>query len=338
MNNIEPEGSAIMERKYYIDFLKTFGILLLILAHVQAPDIVENIRCFDVPLLVFLSGILVPNSYNKSGNASKYFWKRIERLVFPSWLFLTGFYVCMLAVHQLPDISTILKSFLFQRDSGIVGGVWIILIYLWCAVLTPILQKIARMRHCWLLISFFIILYEVLIYVPGLVDNRFFYYTLFSAVPYGIFMLLGIKYDTLSAKEKLKLFIVGLGLLIFSSVVLFVRYGELQSPADYKYPAQLYFFSYSLPIIITLIELCKKLEPCMKKFSLVQFMSRHSLWIYLWQIFFLAVFNYVLCVSSWILTYLGIVCFSVLFTWIQNLSIEKISRKKNFYIFKYLSC
>lgn len=54
-----------LRRIGYIDFLKTLGLLLLILAHVDAPAFILQLRCFDVPLMVILSGILAKDSYKR---------------------------------------------------------------------------------------------------------------------------------------------------------------------------------------------------------------------------------------------------------------------------------
>ena len=53
-------------RSISLDILKTLGILMIIIAHSNAPDLVMQIRSFDVPLLVMISGILGVKSYTKS--------------------------------------------------------------------------------------------------------------------------------------------------------------------------------------------------------------------------------------------------------------------------------
>lgn len=331
--------SKINQRKYYIDILKTLGLLLIVLAHVNAPILLKEIREFDVPLLIFVSGLLCTSSFSKTSGILSYFWKRIERLVIPTWLFLVFFYICMFLAHQLPDRWTILKSFCFQRDGGIAGYTWIILIYLWCALLTPLLQKFKDCRNFWIILIIIAIVNEILMQFQILVQNRFVYYTIFSAIPYGLFMVIGIKYNTLSFKEKKRLFICSIFLFIVLTVVHLFRYdGEYLLVSSYKYPAKIYFFSYSLPIIIILIEALKKIESTIPKFRVIEFISRHSLWIYLWHIFFLAIVNYVLTIDNWIVAYSVVISLSVFFTYIQNLIINKLKRYKNLYAFKYFMC
>lgn len=44
-------------RDVEVDVLRSIGILLIILAHIKAPLVPTVIRCFDVPLMVFVSGL-----------------------------------------------------------------------------------------------------------------------------------------------------------------------------------------------------------------------------------------------------------------------------------------
>ncbi len=44
-------------RDSYIDFLRAFGLLLLVVAYTCAPQWLFNLRAFDVPLMVFISAI-----------------------------------------------------------------------------------------------------------------------------------------------------------------------------------------------------------------------------------------------------------------------------------------
>ena len=44
-------------RDIEVDVLRSIGILLIILAHIKAPLMLTIIRCFDVPLMVFVSGL-----------------------------------------------------------------------------------------------------------------------------------------------------------------------------------------------------------------------------------------------------------------------------------------
>ena len=51
-----------MKRDVTVDILKTVGIISIILAHVNPPNAITQLRNFDVILLVILSGILAIDS------------------------------------------------------------------------------------------------------------------------------------------------------------------------------------------------------------------------------------------------------------------------------------
>ena len=73
-------------RDIEVDVLRSIGILLIILAHVKAPQSLNVIRCFDVPLMVFVSGICYGNKTLRGG-VRKFYSKRILRLIVPTWFF-----------------------------------------------------------------------------------------------------------------------------------------------------------------------------------------------------------------------------------------------------------
>ena len=72
-----------------VDILRFIGLAMIILAHVSPPPFLFQLRNFDVPLMVLLSAISYGLSYKPTETYPMYFWKRIKRLVFPVWLFLT---------------------------------------------------------------------------------------------------------------------------------------------------------------------------------------------------------------------------------------------------------
>ena len=56
--------AAAQSRDFTIDMLRFVGVSLILLAHIVPPDGLFQLRSFDVPLMIFVSGL----SY--SGNAS----------------------------------------------------------------------------------------------------------------------------------------------------------------------------------------------------------------------------------------------------------------------------
>lgn len=85
------------QRDLYIDFLRFIGISLIILAHVEAPSGITQFRSFDVPLMVFVSGL---SFSTKGGGFWKYVWKRVKRLCIPVYLFLTILFTAVIGCRD----------------------------------------------------------------------------------------------------------------------------------------------------------------------------------------------------------------------------------------------
>lgn len=314
-------------RLEYIDWLKVMGLLMVILAHFNAPKAVMQIRSFDVPLLVMLSGYLASKTFKKN-DIKKYYFKRFNRLVIPSWIFLIFFLAVQSAVYKLPSFKDILKGFTFQRDADMVGMLWVIWVYFICALLIPFIDKIGFNLKG---VSFWIILFslfEIICSFTNLSEIRFLYITFFTAVPYGVLTYFGFYYDKLSKKTKILIFAVFLSFFIFYGILLFKEKGAFVLTNDFKYPARLYYLSFSIPIIIAVFEIFRKIN--IKSNVLITFISKSSFWIYLWHIFFLYFVKSLITDDNlWILQYLLTLVLSVSITFIQNIIVKKLTKNQN---------
>ena len=111
----------------YIDFLKTIGLICIILAHLKTPSWILILRSFDVQLMVILSGLLANQS--SIVNSYTYIFKRIKRLVIPTYIFLTVWFICLSLLGKIYNYKYYLASYALSRYG--IGYVWIILIYLY---------------------------------------------------------------------------------------------------------------------------------------------------------------------------------------------------------------
>ena len=327
----------MQDRKYYVDVLKFIGICCIFFAHVKGPEFIQNIRGFEVPMMVNLSGFLAVSSFGKMGSSLSYIWKRIKRLVIPTWIFLIIFYLCMMGSGQRVNAVDVLKSALFQRDCGLAGGVWIIWVYLLCAVMGPLLKR--GMEYKWFLptaIGVFI-LYEIIVAAfPNLIEVRILYYSAFTIIPYGIILLLGMYLNRLNSSKRIMILICAAVIHIILVGYYALQNGEYQLISNYKYPARAYYLSYGLAITIILIEVFRRVESKLPRIKLITFVSGHSLWIYLWQIMILTVVNYVMKISDyWILSWFVLMIGSILLTGIQNIIVDKIQQKHNWKFLQY---
>lgn len=144
-----------MNRDIKIDFMRFIGISLIILAHVSPPNLIFQLRNFDVPLMVILSGYLysIKNKQKNKFNLS-YFLKRFRRLVIPVWIFLSILFIGIFLINpKMITLKLLLTSFTLYTG---IGYVWIIRVYLIIALFGEILIKIINKNIIILFISYLI--------------------------------------------------------------------------------------------------------------------------------------------------------------------------------------
>ena len=76
-----------------IDIMRVIGIMLIILAHVSPPEFLFQLRTFDVPMMIFISGMSYYVASKKDVKIVPYVKSRFRRLVVPAWIFITLFYI-----------------------------------------------------------------------------------------------------------------------------------------------------------------------------------------------------------------------------------------------------
>ena len=167
------------ERKKYIDILKVIGLLCIILAHVNPPDTVNQIRTFDVVLMILVSAYLGISSIKKE-NYFKYCGKRFLRLVIPTWIFLSIFFPIAIKLNLREITPRIIKHTYLLDFYYTVGYVWVIRIYFIIALLVPICKYLINKQKDKLLLIMTLILYviyEILCHY-GVFDNHNIQYAL----------------------------------------------------------------------------------------------------------------------------------------------------------------
>jgi Acyltransferase family len=312
--------SSPKTRDLRFDYLKVIGLLCIVLAHTEPGEAIDQIRNFDVPLMVLVSGALFSYStQRKQSNFPEYIIQRFWRLMAPVWIFFTFYFSFAYLDYWVKDRDypynwhEILGT--FSTIDGI-GYVWVIRVFLIMAVLSPWLlnlsQSILKTRQRVLGAIAIFLLYEGLatwidnwdtseIYRnSGIISGTLFYLTeniligkfLFYAIAYSFVFLIGICLRDLSRKSA----IISAGIFGAISVLLGLYYslneGEFMRTQEYKYPPQLYYLSYALFVSVLLylgIDYLQKQQKLSNRYinQFIVFVSSSSLWIYLWHIFFL---------------------------------------------------
>ena len=317
----------INERNNYLDFLKTFGLALIILAHIPIPSWLLAIRNFDVPLMVFVSGCLTNGSFERSESIFAYLKKRIFRLLIPTWIFLSLYFILLyiFSKNGLPEKNIILKSYLLQDDS--IGYVWIIRIYLLCAFSVPFLKKVNFSKlYTWGLIAFIYILYEFACKYRLWMDYRIIECTVYYLIPYGIVLLFGLNWKRFAKKEKKLFLLFSFFVFIILQVLCFYKFGVYCSTQNYKYPPRHLFLAHAFLYIFLLMQFESKLN-FLGKNKVIVFISKSTLWIYLWHILVLRLTEHLIPNVHWSLKYIFVVLISLLIVFIQNKILDVIETK-----------
>lgn len=307
-------------RNEKIDVLRAFGLFMVILAHVSPPDIIFQLRNFDVPLMVLIGGLSFSISY-KNIPYLQYIRDRFIRLVFPVWIFLTIFFGSMFFLNlPMPDTRKIIGSYLLL--SGI-GYVWIVRVFLLVAIVAPLLSFFNK--KCKSDIIFFAILivlyfsYEFLVLYRESFGHSSLYVldnVVFYCVPYAVVFSIGMRIIYYDNRK------IGVLAAIFFAAFIFLAYNNYKIKNEFvytqlfKYPPTIYYFSYALMVGMLLWYFSDKLVRLLDFFGLkrlVLFYGKNSIWIYLWHIMFLEFID-----GFWLIRYLCVLFLSSVVVFMQS--------------------
>lgn len=278
-----------------IDFLRFWGLVMIIFAHSEPPGILFQLRNFDVPLMVLVSGMSFGLSFNSEERFLTYFWKRIKRLVFPVWIFLSVYFVILSFLDPSSvdlKASTIVES--YTLIDGI-GYVWIIRVFILVAIVSPIIFKYSSneksdnnflLNLLYLTLCYEFIRYLSLPYLSNptveLISNFTHY-----IIPYSIVFALGLRLPALKLTTINILAFVFITTFLVICLMLYINGGHIVQTQDFKYPPSIYYFSYAIFVSIILWKLMGVFENVMIKLKMkgtVLFLAQNSIWVYLWHI------------------------------------------------------
>ena len=343
MNN-RSTGTGSTGRISYINFLKFIGLTGIIIAHVGPPSWAFMLRSFDVPLMVILSSILASRSFAKysaaNASAADYYISRVKRLVIPTWIFLLFYFLySFITTGQRASIKYYIDSFLLTRYG--IGYVWIILVYLYSAMLIPAFAKLKLSVKGFIFAGLSYTLYEIAYYyklglnVSGFakdfIDTTFYY-----IIPYGMLTYLGYNYFKM--KNRTKLIIALVSFIVFIALAVYYRsiLGSFQPVQITKYPPRLYYMSYGIGCSFTLLILCEKKNLKLYENRVIRFISSHSMWIYLWHILILDIYSRLKLPEIWFVKLIFVYMLSLLLVYTLNQGLDYVEKSHHFLFIQYL--
>jgi len=288
-----------MQIETQIDMLKTVGLLGIILAHVETPNWIFQLRTFDVPLFVFVSGILFGiHQLNRPFELRKYLTHRALRILLPVWLFLLMYFLLVavwarFAGQEYPySFQSVLLEFLLISR---VIGTWIFRVFLIIAMLSPLLlimhkKKFSNTRFMLVLTSSFVVYHFVATGLQSYSEElwyKVFENTVLEAFPYFLLFGFGMIIRELSKDIRLRM-VLAIGLILIAAASVLVMTDKTLILQAYKYPPFAYYILYGSFWSLVLFELSNHLNIQSRTFvRLFKFLGRGSLWIYLWHWWYL---------------------------------------------------
>ena len=278
-----------------VDILRFLGLAMIVLAHVNPPEIIFQIRNFDVPLMVMVSGVSFSLSYKQESYIS-YLWKRVKRLLFPLWIFLTCYFALIFFTGypiKLPSVRTILES--YSLLSGI-GFVWIIRVFLFMAALAPFIMKLhlksKKNFHYFLTISLTYLAYEIILLIskPFFSTSKWviiFENIILYLMPYAVIFAIGLRLNSINRKLLVYMAISCLSAFGIIALSFYLNSGLFIQTQNFKYPPSIYYLSYAVGISIVLWLASEYIVNFINNLKLttpVLFIAQNSMWIYLWHI------------------------------------------------------
>lgn len=277
--------------------MRFLGVLVIIYAHTHPPEWIDQLRNFGTPLLIVASAATYAYIYrnNRSIDVPSFLRKRIYRLLVPLWLFLTFFFGSMAVLafvidRPYPfDPQIILESYALHHG---IGFVWIFKVYLYLAFLTPPLLAFCRnvrsdLTFYSILLATFVFYTILCYYYERTMSEEA--YGIFSEyvltiIPYAVLYCYGLRLSTLKRRTVI-LVALGSGLVCGAiAVYLYLDTGHWVLTQEHKYPPQLYYLSYAflwvnLIYVAAYSRIVKSIPP-----TVMHWLSDNSLWIYLWHI------------------------------------------------------
>lgn len=324
------------ERNYTIDLLRVLGTFTVIMAHIDPPNLLFQIRAFDVLMLVFISGMSFVGSSKYT--YKEYLIRRCDRLLKPTYICMTTLfllcYACcsLLNKEQLYTIEDIGYSFILS-DHGM-GYIWIVKVYLLIALFSPFLNKVCKnTKITWSAPFLFVIaiaLQHVLLNITPLRGNILFSDYLLYIIPYCLVAYIGMLWNDIT--NLTKLLIIGIS---FTGVMIHLYIDGSFAPNSYKFPADYQYVSYGVLGSVVTYGIAKCASGVLKKadkYNVCKFLSINSFNIYLCHIIIMLAFNMITkalkiyCLNTFIVHYIIVLFASILLTVVINIVKSKIKK------------
>lgn len=328
-----------MERNKTLDFYRALGLICIFLAHSMPMPIIMQIRDFDVPLMVFISGLVAPRVIVSLKN---YYIHRTARLLIPTYLFLVflfSLYCLLFKVGVIPKManfsSVVLNTFLLLENESI-GFVWVVRVFLLMMLITPIFLK-ARLdcisKYIIVLLAFIFcsillqLSYDIVV-LPHSIDIVYVEYLQY-VFGYGIVYIVALRYNYSKKKERNITLIFGFLAFLICAFYYYLRFGlPIEFYLYFKYPPTVPYLSYGILICLILMGIQKYIPLKIVSNPSVAFIGKNTFWLYLWHIPFALNVNEF--ISEWWLKWMVLIIAPLIIYTFQYWFVKKYLSSKTF--------
>ncbi len=282
-------------RDYSLDFLRFLGVLIIMIAHADPPSWLFNLRNFGTPLLIVASAATYSLIYrDRKLVAVDFLRRRMMRLTIPAWVFLTLFFLVYWTMSRTTtasfpfDTKDILDSYAFR---GGIGFVWIFSVYIFLALITPVTLRLSKLGTppglYGAALCVVYVVYESVLSVPSvniaIRQPGSSVAVAAQLVPYTLLFMYGLRIH--ECNNRCLIVLGGFSFTVYLVLALALSDGgEFVSTQSYKYPPQLYYLSYAIFAVNFVYLTVVRLGTVQRIKGAVVWLSRNSLWIYLWHI------------------------------------------------------
>ncbi len=331
-------------RDTYIDILRAIGILSIILVHSDKPYWLGQLNLFNVPLMVFVSGLCSTGPNKKS--YYEYVYSRLKRLIIPTWIFIILYLPFLYILYKANvyhgmtfNANNILYSFLLlDKTYGGIGFVWIIRVFLLMMLVTPFVVKMSERIKSDMLYS--LIVAAVLCLQISLLKIKGYYgissiiydqYLLY-VVGYLPFAMGGARLKNMQSNKANRLLVVFL--FLFVGVMSIIHYHDKQFwySIEGKYPPCIQFQLYGL-LISTFFWGNKNIFGKLLNFRILTFIGSNTMWIYWWHVPIVLTLNSIITTEFWPVSFILTTVISVSLYFIQY---KLVNRSESHFLKKYL--
>lgn len=303
-----------------IDILRFMALTGIILVHTEPTLFWTQLRSFDVPLMVLLSALCFGMGDNKNiVSYPIYLRKRFIRLVLPSWIFLTIYFIVSFYVTLHISINKVIMCYTLTTS----WYFWIIRILVGMAIIAPFLKKMSDSLTKRSLLFVCVIMFVFTEFL-SIQSSDYFYKMFVMFIPYVAYYLIGMNINKYKEKTILKYGIIFIIAYAFLALFLYIKTGEYIPTGRFKYPPRLYYTLYALGISAILWYYRNNIVWVLikvKLFQFAKFVGSHTFWIYLWHI---PIVDYMVEKYDSSISFVVVYFSAIIITFIQTVIIEKV--------------